>query len=491
MSKERPIPKFAVVGQPNEGKTSLISTLTEDDRAEISPIQGTTRILEEYPVFVDREKVLVFYDTPGFGRPGYALEWLRKHKDTANPARVFLESAEHKAKYPEECEIFKPIADGCAVIYVVDGSRPICDVDRHEGEILRLCGIHRLAIINSKKNGSKHIDEWKSHLRGDFSVVREFNACEARFADRIRLLGYARTVVSEWEEQIEQTIDALNARWDSRLEDSGKAMTEVFRSLLSFRSNVFYGEKITKEAAAKEASDKVPEHVRKLEKEFRDKIRKLFLISDEQWEMNPLLSEDVFCEEVWQLFGLSKSKLYFAAITGGAATGTYVDVATGFGTVGLGAIIGGLIGGASIWLGADHAVRLKTPEWKIGPFKLGGDPVGGTQIEASIAPDSKVPSILFDRMLLYIESASSWAHARPSKMPESPTKKEQESRINAMAKEDLARFTNYISLLDRKTSGRRFSESELEKTEGDLLKLILNHLRQFTNHRRPQSENRR
>ena len=481
MSKERSIPKFAVVGQPNEGKTSIISTLTEDDRAEISPTPGTTRTLKEYPVIVDREKVLVFYDTPGFESPGYALEWLRDHKDAANPAKAFLETAGHKSSYPEECEILKPIADGCAVIYVVAGDKPVRDVDRYEGEILRLCRVPRLAVINTKEDGSKHITDWKSHLRGDFNVVREFNACEAGFADRIRLLGDAKTVVGEWEEQIEQTIDALNARWESRLEDSATAMTEVFKSLLSFRSKMTYGGKVSKEAAGKKASDKVTEHVRKLEKGFREKIRSLFLLSDDHWEMDPLLEKDVFCEEVWKLFGLSKKKLYAAAIVSGALGGTWVDVATGGGTHGWGALIGGAIGGASVRFGADHAVRLKTPEWKIlGPLKLGGSPVGGTQIEASIAPANQAPSILFDRMLLYIEAASSWAHGRRSEKSKSTAANQPEGRIDAMEKEDRSKFTTYIDFLDRQANGKRVPAPGLEKAEGSLNAMIVNHLKQLT-----------
>ena len=36
------IPKFAIIGEPNEGKSTLVATLAEDDKAKISPIAGTT-----------------------------------------------------------------------------------------------------------------------------------------------------------------------------------------------------------------------------------------------------------------------------------------------------------------------------------------------------------------------------------------------------------------------------------------------------------------
>ena len=44
-----PVPSFAVVGHPNEGKSSVVATLTENDRIRVSPVPGETVKAAEYP----------------------------------------------------------------------------------------------------------------------------------------------------------------------------------------------------------------------------------------------------------------------------------------------------------------------------------------------------------------------------------------------------------------------------------------------------------
>ena len=43
------LPEFAVLGHPNEGKSSVVSTLTEDDRIQVSPVPGETRVSNHIP----------------------------------------------------------------------------------------------------------------------------------------------------------------------------------------------------------------------------------------------------------------------------------------------------------------------------------------------------------------------------------------------------------------------------------------------------------
>jgi GTP-binding protein EngB required for normal cell division len=62
-------PVFAVLGHPNEGKSSVVSTLAEDDSVKISPTPGETRTCREYPVIIDGRTVIRFVDTPGFQNP--------------------------------------------------------------------------------------------------------------------------------------------------------------------------------------------------------------------------------------------------------------------------------------------------------------------------------------------------------------------------------------------------------------------------------------
>jgi GTP-binding protein len=64
---EKPLPKFAIIGQPNVGKSSLLNALVGEERTIVSDIAGTTRdtIHTHYNLF---EKEFVLIDTAGIRR---------------------------------------------------------------------------------------------------------------------------------------------------------------------------------------------------------------------------------------------------------------------------------------------------------------------------------------------------------------------------------------------------------------------------------------
>jgi GTPase len=64
---ENPIPKFAIIGQPNVGKSSLLNALVGQDRTIVSDIAGTTRdtIHTHYNLF---NKEFMLIDTAGIRR---------------------------------------------------------------------------------------------------------------------------------------------------------------------------------------------------------------------------------------------------------------------------------------------------------------------------------------------------------------------------------------------------------------------------------------
>ena len=67
------VPRFAVVGRVNKGKSSIVSTLAEDDSVRIDARPGTTTEVREFPVRVDGRTLFVLVDTPGFeDAPGLA-----------------------------------------------------------------------------------------------------------------------------------------------------------------------------------------------------------------------------------------------------------------------------------------------------------------------------------------------------------------------------------------------------------------------------------
>ena len=120
-------PAFAVVGHPNKGKSSVVSTLARDDRVAVSMRSGTTTQAHSYHIEMDGQGYQLI-DTPGFQRPRKVLAWLQQQPLTADKraerVRQFLADIQCQQQFPDEIELLQPIMNGAAILYVVDGSRP-------------------------------------------------------------------------------------------------------------------------------------------------------------------------------------------------------------------------------------------------------------------------------------------------------------------------------------------------------------------------------
>ena len=79
-------PVFAIVGHPNKGKSSIVSTLARDESVAISPLPGTTVANREYPMIIDGETLYLLIDTPGFQRARAALAPVCLRASTCLPA---------------------------------------------------------------------------------------------------------------------------------------------------------------------------------------------------------------------------------------------------------------------------------------------------------------------------------------------------------------------------------------------------------------------
>ena len=65
------VPTFAIVGAVNHGKSSVVSTLAENDQVRISSMPGETVACQRFWL----RDLFAFYDTPGFQN---AIEALRE-----------------------------------------------------------------------------------------------------------------------------------------------------------------------------------------------------------------------------------------------------------------------------------------------------------------------------------------------------------------------------------------------------------------------------
>src|SRR5690554_6647794 len=138
------VPHLCVVGHPNKGKSSIVSTLTENDSVRIGTESGTTTNADSFEFMLDQRVLLRLTDTPGFQRARQVLSWLESESvaPAERPERVrqFLRETAHRQKFTDEFALLSPIMDGAGNLYVVDGAQPVTAEDESEMEILRWTG---------------------------------------------------------------------------------------------------------------------------------------------------------------------------------------------------------------------------------------------------------------------------------------------------------------------------------------------------------------
>jgi GTP-binding protein len=85
------VPRLAIVGRPNVGKSMLLNAILQEERVIVSPAAGTTRDAIDTP-FEFEGRALVLVDTAGLRRPGRVRTGLEHHAGLR--ARQALERAD-------------------------------------------------------------------------------------------------------------------------------------------------------------------------------------------------------------------------------------------------------------------------------------------------------------------------------------------------------------------------------------------------------------
>ena len=400
-------PRFAIVGHPNKGKSSIVATLAEDDSVQISPDPGTTTRARVFPMRLDGTTLYELIDTPGFQRAREALAWLAAHERGAEsrPAVLAEFVAAHRAdpRFAHECELLAPIVAGAGILYVVDGSRPYGREYEPEMEVLRWSGRPRMALINLIGNGD-HVAAWRTALDQYFAIVRVFDAVEADFDRRIALLRAFGELSDEWRAALGRAADALVAE---RARRAGRAAHEI-ASLLGDALTATVRERLPDENAEalriERLSVELKEAIRRRERDARSAVQDLYRHGRARREETALglLDADAFSAQSFSVFGLSSGQLALTAAASGAAALGGIDVLLGGASLGLAAAVGALVGGASALLGARELAKVRVLGRRAGGYELIVGPLS--------APN--VPWVLLGRALLHHRLVAERNHAR-------------------------------------------------------------------------------
>ncbi len=395
------VPEFAVLGHPNEGKSSVVSTLTEDDNIRVSRVPGETTVSRAYTVKIDGRDIIRFVDTPGFQVPRQTLAWFREHPGPGL-AKRFISAFKADAFFADECELLTPVAEGAGIIYVVDGSRPVREDDLAEMEILRLTGRPRMAVINSKSMDRDFTDQWKQEFRRHFNVIRVFNSNRADFHERIRMLESLKAIDQDWEQDLERVIRAFTGEWDRRNRLACAYITHTIETAVGFSLSRRISPGTDRVRLKEALVTSYQQEIREMEKKMFDRIRALFRhnLYDYPLPAYSVLRHDLFSDQTWEMLGLTRKQLATAGAVVGGTMGAVLDTAAAGMTFGVFTAIGSAVGAGSALVG------LRKLAGK-GKMALGGD-------RLQVGPNENLQFlyVLLDRALLYHSHITRRAHGR-------------------------------------------------------------------------------
>lgn len=455
-------PRFAIVGHPNKGKSSIVATLAEDDSVAISPHPGTTTQAHTYPMRLDGEVLYELIDTPGFQRARETLAWLSAHDRGAGAraavVREFVEAHANDSRFHDERELLAPIIAGAGILYVVDGSRPYGRQYEAEMEILRWTGRPRMALINLITKGN-HVEEWRAALSQYFSIVRVFDAVRADFGKRIELLRAFGAIDESWAPPLNRAADALTADRSRRKRLAALEIAELLIGVLTVTVTEPLRDEQADAAALEKARNKLRNEVRVRERAARRAVQDLYHHRglEPQESAAAVLVDDVFSSRSFNVFGMSATQLAWTGAASGAVMGSVVDVALGGASLLLGAGIGAALGAFGTVAGAGRLAKVQVL----------GQTLGGYQLRVGPITDPNLPWVILGRALLHVKLLAERNHARREELV---VETREGSHLSDAI--DAGKRRRLDVLFRRLRNGRAISETDRDALVNEIAALI-------------------
>ena len=440
------VPQFAVVGRVNKGKSSIIASLIENDAVKISPRPGTTTECVRYDVEVDGRVLFSVIDTPGFEDAPRALHWIKQREVTAadrvQRVRDFVDAFEGSEDFVEERRLLRPILDGAAILYVVNGDEPYRKNYETEMEVLRYTGRPAMALINRSGSGV-HIDDWRLALDQYFKLVRLFDAHAVTWEERRKLLEAFATLQPSWAQSIAKAVDALRVQEEHRRYQVANIISDLMLDALTLHLSVVLPDEHALPHEKSRLERDFHDKLRAIEKKAHRKIATVYLHRLDDWspevEMELDSHDDLFAKETWDVMGLSPRALLTLTTLTGAAAGGAVDAAVGFASFLTGTVLGGLGG---LGVGVYQLTRRFASASNVADQALSAmrNPKDGYRVRVGPHPSLNFPFVLLARALDHLDRIQAWAHAKKELPAPNESSEKILDQINASTRSRLSKL---------------------------------------------------
>ena len=334
---------LAVVGHTNTGKTSLMRTLLRDSRfGEVKNAAATTRHVAQAALGDGVETWLYLHDTPGLEDAGGVLDWLEENTSPQHEGierlQQFLDSPAAQNEWAQEAKVLRQVLASDAALYVVDAREDVLPKYKDELTVLSWCAKPVMPVFNFIHG--QNMDEWQTLLaRRSLHVSSRFDTVAFDFSGEMVLWQQLATLLGQ-----PPALSALTAfrqqEWQ-QLERQAYALVAQF--LLDAAACVRqFEDKSRSQAVLEEMQASVAAHESNLHQQLFALYR--FYYSDADIQGQQVLRafrQNPFDAELLKDYGIRTGK---AAATG-ALLGLGVDALTLGTSLGLGATIGGVLGG--------------------------------------------------------------------------------------------------------------------------------------------------
>ena len=334
---------LAVVGHTNTGKTSLMRTLLRDSRfGEVKNAAATTRHVAQAALGDGVETWLYLHDTPGLEDAGGVLDWLEENTSPQHEGierlQQFLDSPAAQNEWAQEAKVLRQVLASDAALYVVDAREDVLPKYKDELTVLSWCAKPVMPVFNFIHG--QNMDEWQTLLaRRSLHVSSRFDTVAFDFSGEMVLWQQLATLLGQ-----PPALSALTAfREQEWRQLERQAYVLVAQFLLDAAACVRqFEDKSRTQAVLDEMQAAVATHESSLHQQLFALYR--FYYSDADIQGQQVLRafrQNPFDAELLKDYGIRTGK---AAATG-ALLGLGVDALTLGTSLGLGATIGGVLGG--------------------------------------------------------------------------------------------------------------------------------------------------
>ena len=178
--------KLAIVGRPNDGKSSIFANFLGDDEVAISPLPGETKQMQPHLINLGSCAVEII-DTPGLQHPETVFLNFERYRSRGKPcAKTFMEEFTD-SKYAHDIEIMKAVsgADVCMIVVNADNFFGHTQKRILDTFLMLESSVALVGVIN--RSDETFLGEWREQFERRGIECFGYDAFKSRFRDFSKL----------------------------------------------------------------------------------------------------------------------------------------------------------------------------------------------------------------------------------------------------------------------------------------------------------------